>query len=94
MLYAANVVMVPQNQKTEVPSAIVKKLISIQRQAAVLISGAMSMTTTDILNIHAALLSMPLKIQQHRQQAATRLETLPGIHPLAKSVKEVRRDAS
>lgn len=68
MLYAADVVLVPQQKNNSIaPSAIVKQLTLIQRQAAILISGAMSTTATDILNIHAALLPMPLEIQRQRQ---------------------------
>eukprot|EP00918_Siedleckia_nematoides_P067420 GHVU01146787.1.p1 GENE.GHVU01146787.1~~GHVU01146787.1.p1 ORF type:complete len:468 (+),score=28.56 GHVU01146787.1:74-1405(+) len=46
----------------------------------------MSTTATDTLDIHAALLPMPLEIERHRHRAAARLITLPTTHPLAKYV--------
>lgn len=64
--------------------AITKKLTSLQWQAAILISGAMHMTATDTLNVHAALLPMLLKIKWYRQRAATQLATLLITHPLHK----------
>ncbi|KAJ3832988.1 hypothetical protein F5878DRAFT_513075, partial [Lentinula raphanica] len=72
-------------------AGITRKLTSLQRQAARLITGAMNTTATDILDIHAALLPMPLEIERHRHRAATRLTTLPASHPLAENVKKASR---
>ena len=60
-----------------------KKLESIQRKVSILITGALSSTPTDLLNIHADLLPMPLAIDKTRQRAAVRIASLPALHPLA-----------
>ncbi|GAW04685.1 115 kDa protein in type-1 retrotransposable element R1DM [Lentinula edodes] len=71
---------------------IIRKLMSIQRQAALLITGAMTTTATDILNIHAALLPLPLEIERHQHRAAIRLLTLPEEHPLSDRIKDGARN--
>ncbi|KAJ3777928.1 hypothetical protein FB446DRAFT_608877, partial [Lentinula raphanica] len=71
ILYAADVTLMPASRKREktwkqasVKRGITRKLTSIQRQAAIMITGAMTTTATDILDIHAALLPMPLEIER------------------------------
>ncbi|KAJ3897595.1 hypothetical protein F5879DRAFT_775927, partial [Lentinula edodes] len=56
MLYAADIVLTPASRKSEKKwtqasqtRGIIRKLTSIQRQAAILITGAMTTTATDIL---------------------------------------------
>lgn len=97
MLYAADVVLVPRNKrgKGEIAkqSQIVRKLTSIQRQAALMISGAMKTTASDILDIHSALLPMNLEIERQRQRAAVRLTTLSDTHPLASRIHSAARNS-
>ncbi|THV06999.1 hypothetical protein K435DRAFT_621119, partial [Dendrothele bispora CBS 962.96] len=86
MLYGACVTLAPQTRPRKdgklVKSSIVSKLTSIQRKAALIITGALSTTATDILDLHAGLLPLPLEIKRHRQRDAARLCTLPDTHPL------------
>ncbi|KAE9389568.1 hypothetical protein BT96DRAFT_763620, partial [Gymnopus androsaceus JB14] len=67
MLYAADVTLTPQQKRRKGQMAkktqVLQRLTSIQRQAAILISGAMLTTATDILNIHAALLPLDLEVE-------------------------------
>ncbi|KAJ3925610.1 MAG: hypothetical protein NXY57DRAFT_906867 [Lentinula lateritia] len=72
MLYTANIVLTPASRKSKKKwtqasqtRGIIRKLTSIQQQAALLITGAMTTTATDILNIHLALLPLPLEIKHH-----------------------------
>ncbi|KAE9384393.1 hypothetical protein BT96DRAFT_767517, partial [Gymnopus androsaceus JB14] len=91
MLYTADIVLAPQQKrrKGEAPkrSQVSRRLTSIQQQVAILISGAMSTSATDILNIHATLLPMELEIERHRHRAAVRLSTLPHTHSIAPRVE-------
>jgi ribonuclease HI len=92
MLYAADIFLTPQQnigkrtKDGKANQAIVKKLASIQRRAAIMITGAMKTTATDILEVMANLLPFNLLIDKHRQRAATHLATLPATHPLHKPV--------
>ncbi|KAF5362978.1 hypothetical protein D9758_007067 [Tetrapyrgos nigripes] len=88
MLYAADIVLTPQrqprNQSDPISSmGVVKKLTSVQRQAAIIITGALRTTPTELLDIHAGLTPMHLEVQHHRHQAVVRICTLPLTHPLA-----------
>ena len=67
--------------------AIINKLASIQRQAAIMITGAMKTTATDILEAMANLLPFQLLVDKIRHRAALRLATLPPAHPLHKPVQ-------
>ncbi|THU86190.1 hypothetical protein K435DRAFT_684203 [Dendrothele bispora CBS 962.96] len=69
MLYAADVTLAPWTKasggrKGKTKQAVLRKLTSIQRQAALIVTGALSSTATDILDIHAGLLPMPLEIER------------------------------
>ena len=66
--------------------AITKKLASIQRGAAILITGALRFTATDTVETLAGLLPFHLLIEKVRYSAAIRLATLPSAHPLHKPV--------
>ncbi|KAJ3911593.1 hypothetical protein F5877DRAFT_55130, partial [Lentinula edodes] len=77
MLYAADITLWPHTKKQgktwkdEKGQAILRQLVSIQRQAAIMIMGAMSTMASDILDIHAALLPAPLEVERQRHRAAT-----------------------
>ena len=96
MMYGAELYLTPQRRSTwkgangqdvtgrRESQWMVARLESVQRQAAVLITGALRSTATDTLNIHANLLPVTARIQIIRQRAASRLGTLPPAHPLHK----------
>jgi len=67
--------------------AIVNKLASIQRGAALMITGAMKTTATNIVEVMANLIPFNLLVNKYCQCAAIQLATLPPTHPLHKPVK-------
>ncbi|THU83023.1 hypothetical protein K435DRAFT_113449 [Dendrothele bispora CBS 962.96] len=56
-----------------------------------MVTGALASTATDILDIHAGFLPMPLEIERQRHRAAVRLCTLPETHPLAQHITDAAR---
>ncbi|GBE84774.1 RNA-directed DNA polymerase from mobile element jockey [Sparassis crispa] len=87
MLYAADVFLtpmrtLPRQLKTHRSVLAIKSLARVQRQAALLITGALSSTATDTLNAHASLLLFHLLVDKVCHRAAARLCTLPPSHPL------------
>jgi ribonuclease HI len=98
MMYAADIFLNPgprrktkNNQVTRGSRAVVGKLRTIQRKAAILITGAMGSTATDILDAHANLLPMEIMIDKFRCRAALRLATVPRSHPLFPYVRKAAR---
>ena len=93
MLYAADIFLTPQQnigKRTKdgrSKQAAVNKLASIQRKAALMITGAMKTTATDVTEVMANLIPFNLLVDKYRQCAAIRLATLPPTHPLHKPVK-------
>lgn len=61
---------------------VVKRLSTVQRLAAVAITGALRTTATDIMEAHANLLPIPLLLQDTCYRAALRIAALPNTHPL------------
>ena len=92
MLYAADVFLTPQTRvgrrwgDGRYTQAIAKKLASIQRGAAILITGALKSTATDAVETLAGLLPFHLLIDKVRYSTAIQLATLPPLHPLHKPV--------
>ena len=66
---------------------ITKRLTSIQRQAAIAITGAMRSTAADTAEIHTELLPVHLRLGRLCALAALRTATLPPSHPLHKVMK-------
>ncbi|CAK5283151.1 unnamed protein product, partial [Mycena citricolor] len=93
LLYGADIFLNPTTRKHRASKtrSILPQLRTIQRRAAILITGAMATTATDALNAHANLLPIEHTIDKHRHRAATRLATLPRTHPIHKALKEIRR---
>jgi ribonuclease HI len=94
MLYAADVWMAPPYRSEHTgryPSStlVMRKLASAQRVAALAITGALRSTATDVLDVHANLLPVPLLVRKHAFDAALRLATLADTHPLYKIVKHI-----
>jgi len=70
---------------------VTRKMMQAQRTAALVITGAMKMSPTDSLEIHANLLPMPLLLQHLLHNAALRLASRPQSHPLHAIVKCVAK---
>jgi ribonuclease HI len=88
IFYAADVCLVAGSRKGKVGgSGLVARLTTIQRRAAICITGAMRSTATDILDAHANLLPIPVLIDRIRARAALRMATVPTSHPLFKHVQ-------
>ena len=93
MLYAADIFLTPQQnvgKRTEegrARQAIITKLATIQRRAAIMITGAMKTVATDAVETMANLIPFHLLVDKHRQRAAAQLATLPESHPLHKPIK-------
>ena len=92
MLYAADIFLTPQQNVGKRANgehssqAAINKLASIQRRAALMITGAMKTTATDVLEVMANLIPFHLLVEKYRHRAAVRLATLPKSHPLHKPV--------
>jgi ribonuclease HI len=96
ILYGADVFLAPTQHNPGAMlkrdnRAIVAKMASIQRRAAIMITGAMTSTPADILDAHAYLLPIPLLIDKALHQAALRLATLPPTPPLYEAVKNASK---
>ena len=97
MLYAADIFLTPQEKvgkrtdKDRPNQAIVNKLASIQRQAAIMITGAMRTTATDILDIMAGLLPFHILVDKHWHGAVLWLATLPKSHPPNKPIRNAAK---
>jgi hypothetical protein len=71
--------------------AIVGKIATIQRKAAIMITGTMASTPTDILNAHANLLPIPLLIDKILHHTALHFATMLSTHPLHEAVKNASK---
>jgi hypothetical protein len=70
---------------------VAKKLTSIQRIAAIAITGAMRSTATDVLEVHTNLLPMTLLLQNTCYRAVIRLTAHPDTHPLYTSLRKAAK---
>ena len=92
MLYAADIFLTPQWRMTtrsrdgKSSQGIINKLTSVQCQAAIIITGILRTTATDVLDIMENLLPFHLLVDKHRHRVALRLAMLPPTHPLHKPV--------
>ena len=87
MMYAINVWLTPPWQWDGAKGCtssvgMVNRLASLQRVAALAITGAMRTTVTDVINLHADLLPMQLVTHRLCQWATLRIASLPEMHPL------------
>lgn len=80
MLYAAEIFLAKGTAGTTGAKGMIKKLARVQREAAIMITGAMRSTATDILDAHANILPFHLMVEKVICNAATRLATLPKTH--------------
>ena len=96
MLYGADIFLTPTQHNPGATlkkdnRAIITKLRSVQRRAAIMITGAMVTTAGDVLDAHANLLPIHLLIDKNLHRAAIRFATLPTTHPLHGAVKNAAR---
>jgi ribonuclease HI len=87
------------SKKTKGSVAITNKLRSVQRKVAIAITGGLSSTAGDVLDIHAFILPIDLLFCKLLFRAALRLCSLPSTHPLrpflrAASRRDLRRHLS
>ena len=92
MLYGADIFLTPARHNPGATlekdnRAIIKQIASIQRRAALMITGGMASSPADALDAHANLLPVSLLIDKVLQRAALRFATLPPTHPLYEGVK-------
>lgn len=92
ILYAADVFLNPQRRmkkkRKDRKSSIrtVNCLSSIQRKAAILITGGMWTMAADVLDIHANLLPMQGQVEVYRHWALACMACLPPGHPLYRPI--------
>ena len=86
MFYAASVWLTPPSVDFRLSRGITKKLGSVQRRCAILITGAMPSTAADTLDAHANLLPLPLLVSKICFREISRLSCLPPPHPLHKVI--------
>jgi ribonuclease HI len=96
MLYGADIFLAPAQHNPGATlkkdnRAVIAKISSVQRRAAVMITGAMSATPGDMLDVHANLLLVHILVDKLLHQAALRFATLPPTHPLYEAVKNAAR---
>ena len=87
ILYTVDVWLTPVHRKLHTckSSGLVgatNRFVSLQHTAALAITGALRLTATDVLNLHAGLLPMALALWQACFWVALQLATLPETHPL------------
>ena len=71
--------------------AVTNKLRSTQRKAAKTITGALSTTAGDVLDIHTDLLPVDLLLSKILFRAAVRICSLPPAHPLHNAIRRAAR---
>lgn len=93
MLYAVDIFCTPiRGQKGTAKQAkgslgMARKMATVQRMAALQITGGMKSSPTDMLNAHADLMPFQLLINKLCVRSALRLATIPKTHPLFKHVR-------
>jgi hypothetical protein len=96
MLYAADIWFTPVYRTGSDSSqrgslGVVSKMSTVQRIAAITITGAMRSTTTDTLEAHANLLPIALLLQNTCHRAIIRLAAHPPTHPLHAHVRRTAK---
>ena len=84
MLYAADIFLILETNKTRGMKGFISKLGKVQRQASLHITGALRSAPTNVVDACADLLPSYLLVIKSLFQAATRLATLPQSHPMHK----------
>ncbi|KNZ74446.1 hypothetical protein J132_06958, partial [Termitomyces sp. J132] len=68
-----------------------EKMQRVQRMGALQITGALRTTPTDLLEAHAGIEPMDLRIQRMCVTAAARIAAMPDTHPLRKPAEKAAR---
>ncbi len=92
MLYAADTFLTPVrklagHKQQHGSMGSIRRLAMVQRQALLVMTGALRSTATDVLEAHADILPFDLLVHKHCHRAAVRLCALPSGHPLAAHVQ-------
>lgn len=94
MLYGADIFLKAPHTSIMNPKqrerGVMKQIRTIQRRAALAITGAMSTTPTELLDMYANLLPVTHLVDKLRFGAALRLSTVPRTHPLHDAVANTR----
>jgi hypothetical protein len=96
MLYGADLFLTPYRRNNTIAPAtqpsynttLIKAMATIQRKAAIMITGAMKTTSAAALDAMANILPFHLLVDKVRHQAAVRMATLSIEHPLHKTVSK------
>lgn len=96
MLYAADIFLSPLQKGTNLkhPKGSVghiRRLARVQRAAAIMITGGMWSSPTDVLDNHAELLPFYLLIDKVCHRATVRMATLPQSHPLSPYIQRASK---
>ncbi|KAK6995564.1 hypothetical protein R3P38DRAFT_2800752 [Favolaschia claudopus] len=70
---------------------VARALGKVQRQACKLITGALRTTATDVLDFHAHLLPVHIRLNRSAYKAAARLASLPSSNPVRLTFLRCRR---
>ena len=92
MLYAADIFLSPLRKGTNPKRAKgsvghIRHLARVQRAAAIMITGGMWSSPTDVLDNHAELLPFHLLVDKICHRATVRMATLPPSHPLSTHIR-------
>src|SRR5882724_2945121 len=91
MLYTTDLFLVPEIHLSKDTKSSIDKLARIQRQASLHIMGAIKTAPTDVVDACADLLPFNLLVERTLFQAASRLATLPSLHPLEIHVRKASK---
>ncbi|KAF8994477.1 hypothetical protein BDQ17DRAFT_1527545 [Cyathus striatus] len=89
-LYAADLFLTPPDLSRPSSTTGIAKLRSLQRQAALLITGGLRSTPNDALDTLAGLLPFHLLLAQCQHRALLRYCTLPATNPIYNIVSHAR----
>jgi ribonuclease HI len=87
ILFGASIWITPTSGGARGSNMAIRRLTRIHRQAAILITGAMKTTATDVLEAHANLPPFKFIVERICMRDAVRLATLPETHVLYGPVK-------
>jgi len=91
MLYATDLFLTTQTDRTKGTKGFINRLGQVKCQAALHATGALRTAPMDSLDAHADLLPFPLLVEKLLHRVATRIATLPKTHPLATHANKAAR---
>ena len=91
VLHGASVWLTPRSRHNLLSRGPTAKLARTHRQGALLITGVMRSTATDVVVAHANLLPFHLLVSKLCHREALRIATLPASHPLHKPVRRAAK---